>query len=207
MLEAPAWLCSSSLLPCCCCCCYQPQQISCSEPVSGQIYGSALPPSHPKLQPQQKEALPLFEDGRQQEFSSAAQLDSLTVIVQGKVVLGIAELLRAASDEDVVVSEEILEAGDLRRRDNMKVETNHRLFWLKVQCVTFLRFSRRNSDIEWLHFRLQRSFTCTVPPPGAVPPPTPLSLPVNYGGLQAPKPGSLLQLLLHWFILERLAFS
>lgn len=49
---------------------------------------------------------------RERRFNSL-----LTVIVQRKVVLGIAEFLRAASDEDVVVAKEILEAGHLGSQD------------------------------------------------------------------------------------------
>lgn len=41
----------------------------------------------------------------------------LTVVVQRKVVLGIAEFLRATSDEDVIVTKEILETGHLRSQD------------------------------------------------------------------------------------------
>lgn len=41
----------------------------------------------------------------------------LTVVIQGEVVLGVTELLRATSDEDVVFAKEILEAGHLRSQD------------------------------------------------------------------------------------------
>lgn len=37
----------------------------------------------------------------------------LTVIIQGEVVLGVAEFLRPACDEDVIIPKEILEAGNL----------------------------------------------------------------------------------------------
>ena len=38
----------------------------------------------------------------------------LTVLVQSKVVLSVAKLLRSTGDEDVVLTEEVLEAGHLR---------------------------------------------------------------------------------------------
>lgn len=37
----------------------------------------------------------------------------LTVIIQREVVLGVAEFLRPACDEDIIIPEEILEAGNL----------------------------------------------------------------------------------------------
>lgn len=49
-----------------------------------------------------------------QSTNTCRRHHSLTVLVQRKVILGVAELLGAAGDEDVVVSEEVLKASDLR---------------------------------------------------------------------------------------------
>lgn len=47
---------------------------------------------------------------------------TLTVVIQGEVILGVAELLWSTRDENIVVPKEILKASNLqkyKRHDNM----------------------------------------------------------------------------------------
>jgi hypothetical protein len=44
---------------------------------------------------------------------------ALTILIQREVILGIAELLRATGNEDIIITKEILKTGDLEeQRDN-----------------------------------------------------------------------------------------
>ena len=50
----------------------------------------------------------------------------LTVLIQGKVILGVAELLWSTGDKHIVIPEEILKAGDLaEQRGDELVTTRH----------------------------------------------------------------------------------
>lgn len=58
------------------------------------------------------------------------KVSTLTVVIQREVILGVAELLRSARDENVVITKEILKASNLlcrktKRQDNVNQPTTH----------------------------------------------------------------------------------
>lgn len=61
-------------------------------------------------------------------MSQGLKVSTLTVVIQREVILGVAELLRSARDENVVVTKEILKASNLlcrktKRHDNVNHPT------------------------------------------------------------------------------------